>query len=110
MNEVEKYLLEGQYYTLRITKLVGISMTLHGKINQNNRIPFKPGSSSLALIFVILTDFTLSVAKTSLWRKKLQPSKDRSAAMSKTNARGYYRLCACLSCYLFCVWRHVVYQ
>lgn len=98
MNEVEKCLLEGQYYTLRITKVVGISMTLHGKINQNNRIPFKPGSSSLALIFVILTDFTLSVAKTSLWRKKLQPSKDRSAAMSKTNARGYYRLCACLSC------------
>ena len=50
--------------------------------------PFSPGSSSTALIFFIFTDLPLSVAKTSLCRKKLQPSYVKSAAMLK-NARGW---------------------
>ena len=56
--------------------------------------PFNPGSSSLALMFLIFTDFPLSVPKTSLRRKKLQPSYVKSAAILKTNARGYKRLYA----------------
>ena len=50
--------------------------------------PFSPGSSSTALMFFIFTDLPLSVAKTSLCRKKLQPSYVKSAAMLK-NARGW---------------------
>ena len=63
------------------------------KVNKNFW-PFNPGSSSLALMFLIFTDFPLSVAKTSRRRKKLQPSYVKSAAILKTNARGYKRFYA----------------